>query len=1056
MSIGQSCGDVEISEPLFKNPFLQLASFCSNSDKVLTIEYSISSSYDEDNDGELDPISVLFEIENPTSLVVAEVILEGVLNPTSFTTNGDMSEIELINVMPESNFPIKLFIIYKSLQSNVSQLSQEEFVADWVLNSFLGSTPCEAYETTLQQENFTLSDFSNSIVGLVILSDENENYDVLPGQVWLPSSDLEVRLNPIFPFGTIDFTPTTSSVNRMLVGENASIIFGGLVTTVNFNERELVGICGLWNKIEVPVLATLNANNSIINGGRQGIVVNGTMNATGSSFYGSDVHITVGPTGTVTLNDCDFSDARIAGIVVESGGTLIVNPDCVFTNNNTHIEAAPGASVFIADSDFIGGNTQIRSIGSAASSINIFTSEFRYFKECALDIIGNAKNFGFRRNMISDGNIGIKSTDYGIPVISNANIPNIFRNLNTGIEIINGRNPDMQGAIIESNIFENCDVGLYLESCNKVEVDDNVFDCSDVAIDMVRSWIVNIGGKGKNMIGQNQHITGGQPGDYGIRNSFSGKVDVIGNDIAATKTGIEYYLGRGEISSNNIEVNGNNSNLTKGIYTFHGNTLVIENNTISGSGHKVGINIKSLNGGRVINNTFSATGSDHGIAVTGGMGNIMSNNLIESSPTHGIANYSSTANTYNNNNIRGWNNGLMIGHNYNQDVLSTNQTITCNLFCGSQVDMKIASAVGIQRHHNNQFRGNASKVEVLGDPANLSLYRFTYDANSSPMDTDCGVEYELFPSEQFLNGSEIMDPAFNVFNPDQGSSSEDCTATVGSSLVGITDEVLCEEMARFDALSWLAQLQQLLGRYYATHGPQSLPECLELECIPSELFEMEYELRAAMSVDTEALEDEIESDSNLTLKDVAIDHYNRLGGESLPNYESLTPCDEVVEKLEVYTDTYKRLVKQIAFNELDETDMQELSQVAHLCRLEYGEVVNWAQGLLSLHRVEYVDNDCNEEIQLRSLEDSGDMKENDDDYIRLSPVPTDEYLNIAFINAGKGKLLIADMLGNVLKEVGTVDKSHRINTSQLENGSYLISYYQNNMLKETKVFVVLH
>jgi len=51
--------------------------------------------------------------------------------------------------------------------------------------------------------------------------------------------------------------------------------------------------------------------------------------------------------------------------------------------------------------------------------------------------------------------------------------------------------------------------------------------------------------------------------------------------------------------------------------------------------------------------------------------------------------------------------------------------------------------------------------------------------------------------------------------------------------------------ARLDPNLWYARLRQLLGRYFATHGPRQLPDCVD--CLPSELISMEAKLRIAMN-----------------------------------------------------------------------------------------------------------------------------------------------------------------------------------------------------------------
>jgi len=265
----------------------------------------------------------------------------------------------------------------------------------------------------------------------------------------------------------------------------------------------------------------------------------------------------------------------------------------------------------------------------------------------------------------------------------------------------------------------------------------------------------------------------------------------------------------------------------------------------------------------------------------------------------------------------------------------------------------------------------------------------------------------------------------------------------------MTPPELCDLIAeaRLDPNLYYARLRQLLGRYFATHGPRQLPDCID--CLPSELISMEAELRLAMSANSERGEMALESSD---YRAVALAQYNQLGGSSIVYYPDLAPCGTPVENVPIYTETYKRLVKQIAFDELDENDISELTTVAQLCLEEYGEVVTWARGLLNLCDIRGFDTgDCEHvETEGRSRQVTQEL------VLSISPVPAGNYIDVmvSSVRDSEGTFTITDISGRVLSNQASSEKLTRIETDYLENGMYYLMYNDKDGVSKTSSFII--
>ena len=597
---------------------------------------------------------------------------------------------------------------------------------------------------------------------------------------------------------------------------------------------------------------------------------------------------------------------------------------------------------------------------------------------------------------------------------------------NTGVKAINS-----QGLISDVRI-NDAQTGFDIAGCDDIAILYNEINAHRRGVNAYEST-VHID---ENNIGLGQDVAIPM---VGIRTLVC-DVTIDDNVMEASRRGIEnsFSIGNGQVSDNIITVHGSTGASVQGIRSWFSDGMHIKQNLVQGSNHVVGIQVKDCVGANVDRNTVDADDIGNGIAVTSGEVNTIQLNEILNSPNNGIGIYTSSGNFIDDNDIEAKNIGLLVDHQTSED-----QRITCNNFCSGVWDLSINSAVGRQPHHNNLFRPTGSKAKASGINNNIDQYTFDYQPDQFE-GTNCG-EFTLKPAD-----------GGGIFNPDNGTSSESCDADAGSGLGAMTPEVFCEKLqeATRDWSRFHARLRQLLGRYYATHGPTQLPDCI-LDCYPTELIRYESELRQAMRADGSVSQNTEgrPSESGVTqLKIVAERQYNLLGGNSSVIYPTIEPCPQEVEDVEVYTETYKRLVKQLAFNDLDETDLVAVRGVASLCMSDHGEVVSWARGLLDLYDVhDYQIQDCNIEIEERNRTITAHT-------LSLSPNPADHYLEVNMERESiNGILIVADITGRQLLRYDLISSDNiRLNTTSLENGYYLISHISDGKVTCTHPFVVQH
>ena len=77
-------------------------------------------------------------------------------------------------------------------------------------------------------------------------------------------------------------------------------------------------------------------------------------------------------------------------------------------------------------------------------------------------------------------------------------------------------------------------------------------------------------------------------------------------------------------------------------------------------------------------------------------------------------------------------------------------------------------------------------------------------------------------------------------------------------------------------------------------------------------------------------------------------------------------------------------------------------------------------------------------------------------HIRIFPNPTNDILNVEYIDFQNKKIIVTDILGRTQKILPLQSETTNINLSNFSNGIYYLSIYENNRLVGSTKFVVLH
>lgn len=290
-----------------------------------------------------------------------------------------------------------------------------------------------------------------------------------------------------------------------------------------------------------------------------------------------------------------------------------------------------------------------------------------------------------------------------------------------------------------------------------------------------------------------------------------------------------------------------------------------------------------------------------------------------------------------------------------------------------------------------------------------------------------------------------------LFDP-QGPSTVEvpCSENVGSTLPALTPVIFCEKMMALSTEDYWTKLKILLGRYFATHGPNQLPDCIQ-ECHLTELARMEATLRQGMK----GQPGQSAGQTMQAARAIAISQYQQLSGEGNNTVNPIPPCGNIVIET-LYKETYTKIVKLVATQTLTHAELEQLESVAALCPHEYGEVVTWARGLLTMYgRYDYVKQNCNREVEQRESY-SEDEREMD---MKHYPSPADEIVTVELSGAEHKHhtITIMDFWGRTVKQVELIgSETIEIGVSDLDSGYYFLSCKSEEEILMTKSLIIHH
>lgn len=662
-------------------------------------------------------------------------------------------------------------------------------------------------------------------------------------------------------------------------------------------------------------------------------------------------------------------------ITVESGSKLELKC-CSLINFDEAVVLEDGASLIIDGNTFKANNND---------------------RDVAISVNGTLVDFTSGNNLFENCHIGIRaSSSNNLQITPFDDEPNVFFDCETGISF------DESSGRIEHNNFVECLNGIDIDrSSGLVTILDNKigFVATGIVIESSEARI------------EDNKITGSSSLDNTLQIGVEldkSMVDVVNNHIKSGQIGIDAYAcfssegNQLEIYENWIDVKASNRQDDLAIYAALSENLLIKNNRLQGSGHRASIRSRYGFFNEISYNTFEADSYENGISLELGYQNMITNNDLQNEPTNAILNFGSTENLFKDNNLSYTNVGLMIARN--SDV----QTIECNQFNTPGTSLSIASETGIQEFNQNEF-GDETRARVLINPSFISRNRFIYDEEKPEHRPEFDLS-GLFKDEPAGNNPTACDPFY------------------GSGIPGSPPPDFCEKLMEFSGSQYWIQLRQLLGRYFDTHGPNQLPDCIP-DCRMVELTQAEYELRTAKQVSEETGFNEAVSNlRNVVAQQIV--HF-----EEQPLQEEPCEGDEIFE---LYRDTYVFLLKDINEQILTAEEMIQTIQTAELCVDDYGAPVIWARSILHRHpEHSYIEDECDlgKEVKARTSSDYADLA------FYFSPNPSSIQVEITLtgeIESYKSVSLI-DSKGHMVLTKTIDQKRIQLNTETLANGLYLIT-----------------
>ena len=515
----------------------------------------------------------------------------------------------------------------------------------------------------------------------------------------------------------------------------------------------------------------------------------------------------------------------------------------------------------------------------------------------------------------------------------------------------------------------------------------------------------------------------------GVKLQFSNDVDIEWNQIGATRYGINYGFNfsatNSTFNNNTIELTGFDNTENIAINTFVSTPTDIQSNTILGNNQKAAIATNSAPGTIANNEIFSDC--ENGIAVLGSRGSsTIEENNIASSPDNGIFVLNSMGNIIDDNDITASSVGLFIRQG------SDDQSITCNRFLAGINDIRnTGSVLGIQSHHNNEFREHGSLALQFG--VSTAQSKFLVDRLSPNLNT-------LKP-EDFNPGSGNCfgsDPLFECTDADGENMA--CSGNSGHTTGEGENDVPChltqalESLKDTDEVAYWVKYRQILKEYSVEDFP-----CILCYCSPSDPDDCGL---------LDQVEKEQELESVMVGEDVTSDNTNRynqvkrVAQEQLiqmSREDSSSGCEN--EAFQIYRGMYTILLNQIVTKTVSKTDKIEVIRISNLCPERYGEAINWARGLRSTFDSSaiYDDSACGEESVVERKRDEKESLVSNQTFT-IHPNPTSDNINLTNSNFEANGFRISSISGKLLIE-GEIegDSQISIDVSGWTSGLYILN-----------------
>ena len=680
-------------------------------------------------------------------------------------------------------------------------------------------------------------------------------------------------------------------------------------------------------------------------------------------------------------------------------------------------------------------------------------------------IMDDDSNAEFRNLTITNATQGIKLNKINSDEFICSNVK--FENCDMGIYLSGASNikiggDEMAGSQGSFNWFVDCEQGIVC-SGGQATITRNRIDNSSTSISIGSSqgkYVItenlifynSIGIRVVNseaLIDDNELFSLDFDGQVGIFSALS-SCDIINNTrIDANATGIlsaytiDPFANKSvTISGNEIDVTGNYGpgfSRADGIRSIQDNNLMVSNNKVTGNGLKTGINCSVGTNNTIERNDVGATNSENGIAVTAGSLNFVQFNDVQNEPHNGILNTSSIKNTYHDNDISAAIQGLSI------EPKSVGQTITCNRFCSGWYDLNIESNLNRPvDHYFNQFKQNVAKVRAPGLSANdLLESRFHFSPNQSETVEDCGeLVYEITDSN---------DPS-DLFRMNMSNPQSSCEEDSGSNLQVQDPNSGCELQARLAAEGRWQEIQQLVA------SGLFISDCGTIWCKLLEIGAMENQLNAALrnnqNLDFISALSQVQAVAAAQLSQMNNSSTNS-GNEENSENENLWPCDPDLE--EIYARTYKNKLNQIGGQPIPRQEIEYLLEVASYCHHEYGDVVEWAIGILAVDGIyKYDAGDCHRDIEQREV-----IIVNNEADLQFScyPNPANNEVSITLNkNLEEGIISIRDILGNLIlrTDINPEFMTYKIGTSNLISGYYIITLESQDIVRLSQPLIIHH